>query len=118
MEPIDKIETLLNEWIMEIIPLDLAKKKYIDNLGGEGKPGENTIRVRIYTDRYAYYIVGIDRSKNDGYLGCQVSCRKPYAGENHTRGCDLPDGPFLRRTWKRIKDAIIQHELIELGTSS
>ena len=68
----------------------------------------------FYTYRYRYHMKALDRGHNDGYLGCQVSTRKPRAGEDYNRGRDLPDGPFVYKTWEKIKNAIIRHELVEV----
>ena len=70
--------------------------------------------VYLYTDEYHYQIIAIDREEDDGYLGCQVSSRKPRAGEDWTRGNDLPDGPFNRETWNKILNAMINYELVKL----
>jgi hypothetical protein len=48
-------------------------------------------------------------------MGCVVSCRKPRAGEDWTRGNDLPDGAYCYETWIKIKNAIIKHELVKVA---
>ena len=48
------------------------------------------------------------------YLGCTATSRVWRAGEDWHRGNDLPDGKFCRRIWERIKNAIIQYELVKL----
>ena len=72
------------------------------------------VRCRIYTRDHVYGIIAIDRQKNNGYLGCVVSTRKPRAGEDWTRGNDLPDGPYTYKTWQKIKNAIIAYELVKI----
>ncbi len=52
---------------------------------------------------------------SETYLGCQVSSRKPRAGEDWTRGNDLPDGKFNEETWNEIKNAIISYELVKIA---
>ena len=44
-----------------------------------------------------------------------VDCRKPRAGEDWTRGNDLPDGPYSYETWIKIKNAIIKKELVKIA---
>jgi hypothetical protein len=72
------------------------------------------IRFRIYTRDNIYSIGARFRKNGKDYLGCTVSKRKPRAGEDWTRGNDLPDGSFNRQTWERIKDSIIQYELVKI----
>lgn len=72
------------------------------------------VRCRIYTRDHVYGLIAIDRQKNEGYLGCVVSTRKPRAGEDWTRGNDLPDGPYTYGTWQKIKNAIIAYELVKI----
>jgi hypothetical protein len=109
---------LLKQWFKEIIRGDRIET-FIEegDKSGTGHGGgkwDITERYHLYTDRYKYSISAKDRSKDDGYLGCVVSARKPRAGEDWTRGNDLPDGPFTRKTWEKIKNAIIKYELVEL----
>jgi hypothetical protein len=77
------------------------------------------LRFTFYTDRHKYYIrVGDSSSgKPCGYLGCVADTRKPRAGENHTRGNDLADGPFTQETWNRIKDDILSYEFVKIAKS-
>ena len=71
------------------------------------------VSFRIYTRDNVYGIGATFRKNGKDYLGCTVSKRKPRAGEDWTRGNDLPDGKFSRETWERIKDSIIQYELVK-----
>lgn len=119
-----KIVTLM-EWFKEITRYPHDTHKFVqiserEGIGNPTDPNENYERivVYIYTDSHCYSIVAIDKANDDGYLGCQASTRKPRAGEDWVRGNDLPDGPFTRDTWEKIKDAIIGYELIELSISS
>ena len=79
---------------------------------------------KIYTHNYKYQIKAHvtkmippreDIHNKRFYLGCQVSTRMPRAGEDWTRGNDLPDGPFTRETWESIKGAIIKYELVKIA---
>lgn len=76
---------------------------------------EHKFRFNIYTETHRYRINAYDRSKDEGYLGCTSSTRKPLAGEDHTRGNDLADGPFNRETWEKIKSDIVAYELVKLA---
>lgn len=48
------------------------------------------------------------------YLGCIATSRVARAGETTLRGNDLPDGAFSEDTWRKIKDAILRYELVQL----
>jgi len=76
---------------------------------------EKTIRFRLFTDRYKYAIVGIDRDKSDGYLGCVCVSNRRLPGETWERGSDLADGKFNKTTWGRIIRDIIRNELQKLS---
>ena len=75
------------------------------------------LRVAMFTHNYKYTIVCVNHSTGKTYLGCTVSVRKPRAGEDWNRGSDLPDGMFCRETWERIKNAIVQYELVKIAKS-
>jgi hypothetical protein len=104
---------LLEQWLEELV-YPGKPKDFVQEKEGESKPGLWRRVFYLYTDEYHYQIVAIDRDKDDGYLGCQVSSRKPRAGEDWTRGNDLPDGPFTRDTWNKILNSMISYELIKL----
>ena len=115
----------LMEWLKEITRYPHDTHKFVqiverEGIGNPTDPDENFERVvlYIYTDSHYYSIVAIDKVNDDGYLGCQASTRKPRAGEDWTRGNDLPDGPFNRETWQKIKDGIIAYELVELSINT
>jgi len=103
----------LKEWFDELLR-GYSQDLYIENIGGQGSPEETKYLYNFYTDNYKYYIVALVREDHD-YLGCQVSCRKPYAGENWHRGNDLPDGPFTRETWLRILNGIVRYEMVQIA---
>ncbi|MFW9871753.1 MAG: hypothetical protein ACFFG0_01540 [Candidatus Thorarchaeota archaeon] len=105
----------LNKWLKDLIfPGDV--KNFILELENHSIPGVEVARkVCFYTEEHQYFITAIDRTKDDGYLGCQVNCRKARAGEDWIRGNDLPDGKFTKATWDRIILAIINYELVRLS---
>lgn len=110
----------LKQWVKdEICRYGRFEKfvKVIDEPGVPAKRGDSEHRFtfRIYTETHSYGITAIDRDKDEGYLGCTVSTRKPRAGEDWTRGNDLADGPFTKETWQEIKNDIIAYELIKLA---
>jgi hypothetical protein len=83
-----------------------------------GEKGD-CVRIRLYTETNCYAIVAKDRGDPVGelknaYLGCIASTRKPRAGEDWTRGNDLPDGPFSEETWRKILGAIVGYELVKV----
>lgn len=75
------------------------------------------IVTRFYTENYSYRIVAQRKNrknkdeKNLGYLGCQVSNRKPNTGESWTRGKDLADGTYSEQTWINILCDIVNNEI-------
>jgi len=99
VEDINFKKTFL-EWLGEITfgIKELYYKIRTDN--------KDRFSIYLYTNNYKYCI-----SCTPTYLGCTSSCRKPKAGEDWTRGNDLPDGKFCRLTWKSIKNGIIKYEL-------
>jgi len=111
-----KIEKLKKEWLSEICPNgDIINYTELldDDKGSDKLAYPVRYKFNIYTDTYKYNIYCVD-NKEGGYLGCVMSRRKPNAGEDWTRGRDLPDGKFNRKTWERIKNAIIQIELVKI----
>ena len=105
---------LLIDWLEELVYPGKGEH-FIQNIGIDEPAGDELeIKVRIYTEENQYEILGIDRKEDDGYLGCGVKARKTRAGEDWTRGNDLPDGPFHRDTWNKILNAMINYELVPL----
>lgn len=98
------------KWVKELCPWDKTED-YIHILSEVDNPmyQPHRIRINFFTHDYKYYLVA-----KENYLGCQVSCRKPRAGETWTRGNDLPDGKFSRETWEKIKNAVIRYELVKV----
>jgi len=114
MSSLQKID-LFYEWIRELE----STKEVIDRVYDRETDKGYEAKVCLYTDNHQYAILAVDRGDEDnGYLGCVVSCRKPRAGEDWTRGNDLPDGPLNYQTWGEIKDAIIRYELVEYVDSA
>jgi hypothetical protein len=108
-------QKLLDEWIAKLIfpgnVKDFIQVKSSFRVGD----GEEYKEFSFYTEDNKYSIIAIDREKDDGYLGCGVSCRKVRAGEDWIRGNDLPDGPFIEQTWNTIIYAIVNYELVKLS---
>ena len=85
---------------------------------------DKTLYLKLFTKDHSYRISArlpdCEKLGNgkmisvDGYLGCQGQIRKPRAGEDWTRGNDLPDGPYTKETWDKIIYAIIAYELVKV----
>lgn len=110
----------LYSWLYEIIPWGQEGnigERYIQFSGEENDGSGPMIKVCLYTKEH-YYPIHARRATDDnaGYLGAYVQNRKPRAGEDWTRGNDLPDGPYTKQTWEKIKDAIIKYELVRLAS--
>ena len=73
-----------------------------------------SFRVRLYTETHKYSIVAhpVSESRENGYLGCIATTRKPRAGETWNRGNDLADGPLSAQTWNAILADIVAYELV------
>jgi hypothetical protein len=107
----------LKEWFKELGRfIHPSKFLLVENYEGEGGNGyEQRLKVTLFTDRHQYHIKAIDRSKDEGYLGCIARRRKSRAGEDWLRGSDLADGKFVRRTWDKIKNDMLAYELVPLA---
>lgn len=109
---------MLDQWLKNLVRRSRVEL-FIKVTCEEGEGGEKgySIRKRIhfYTNDYVYSITAHDRSKDEGYLGCTASTRKPRAGEDWTRGNDLADGKFNEETWHKILADIIWYEIVELA---
>jgi len=101
-------------WLKEIVH---DKECYVQYKNEEDKEVSDSFREQfyIYTHDNKYKITVAWRKGNNGYLGCVVSCRKPRAGEDWTRGNDLPDGPYSYETWQKIKNGILKYELVKVA---
>ena len=102
------------DWLKEIVPHE-NEECYVKNREEESSPDRFRERFYIYTRDHVYAITVAWKEGNKGYMGCVVSCRKPRAGEDWTRGNDLPDGPYSYETWIKIKNAIIKKELVKVA---
>lgn len=94
--------------------------EFIHPIEGENSPDGWSESNMIYTHDYAYEITAKYNTPTMGhsYLGCQMLCRKARAGEDWSRGRDLPDGPLCQETWDKIKNAIINNELVKVAVKS
>ena len=74
-------------------------------------------RWLLYTNEHCYSLVVCfdEPTIEENYFGCTVTTRRPRAGEDWTRGNDLPDGRLTLETWQYIKNAIIRYELENLS---
>ena len=112
----------VKQWISELLPHGRAYERYVQVIKDEGEGNMDGVYkhefiAHIFTkSRHYYHIVAKDENDNTGYLGCQAGTSYHLAGEDHTRGNDLPDGPLSEETWNKIVCAIIAYELRELGT--
>jgi len=106
----DELRAQLLEWLGELKTwYPSSKQKWEDYIDGEESwPGGYRIHITLYTNDHQYRI----SATTDGYLGCMVDTRKPRAGEMWTRGNDLPDGKFCRKTWDAIIRKIVGYELV------
>jgi len=109
-----KIEEL-KKWLASIIyPGNLQDFVMLQEI--QNDENTKTLKSTFYTENHQYFIVGVDKINEDGYLGCQVTCRKTRAGEDWFRGNDLPDGKFNKQTWDLILQSIICYEIVILST--
>lgn len=108
----------LKQWVKDICRYGRVKdfvKILEDKREEKEKRNEDRLTFNIYTETHRYRITALDRSKDEGYLGCTASTRKPRTGEDWTRGNDLPDGEFTKETWEHIKNGILAYELVKLA---
>lgn len=101
----------LSKWLKELGRF----RKFEDYIYiSDYKKGE--IRLKIFTREHYYPIVAKlpTKERPDGYLGTYGQCRKPRAGEEWTRGNDLPDGAYSKKTWDSFKDCLIAYELVKV----
>jgi len=114
----DDLEMMVENWFNEITFGDRKNiNSYIRKTSEvEGSPEKTEIRIKFifYTNDHQYTISAVERFPGKSYLGCVSNCRKSKAGEDWTRGSDLPDGLLNNETWNRIKNAIIRNELVRL----
>lgn len=94
--------------------LECKADKFI--LINEYCPSTAKINFSIYTDRYEYKFVAIKpgKERENGYLACGLSGRKPRAGEDFTGGRDLADGSYSFETFQKIMFDIVNFELVKM----
>jgi len=116
-----KIEDF-DKWLKELVyPKEVEDFIEVIYDGGQSQDdGTYEIKkeVGFYTDNHKYFIVAVEKEMKKGYIRCVVNARKSRAGETWTRGNDLADGPFTRKTLERIKNRIIAYELVKLSVKS
>jgi len=96
----------------------LTNKVQIVEDGPEEDSGARRVRLNLFTQTHRYAICVINEcTKARSYLGCISYCRAPYAGEDNIRSSDLADGKLSRQTWARIKNDILCHELVNMGSA-
>lgn len=113
----EMIVKLKSEWLPKLCPfgkIDMYVDEDVKSDTESSADEERRYTCRLYTNDYQYRLYAVERIKDNGYLGCTMSTRKPRAGEDWTRGSDLPDGPFTEETWNRIVCAIVANELVPL----
>jgi len=105
----------LKDWLKEV-----SRYGKVENFVfiSDYKKGE--ISLKIFTKDHYYPIVAIlpTTEKPNGYFGTFGHCRKPRAGEDWTRGNDLPDGSYSKETWDAFKDKLISYELVKVVRNS
>ncbi len=119
-QPKFKIETLkefpeLYDWLKE-----LGRFRKLEDYIYISDHKKDEIRLKIFTKEHSYMIVVQLPSEENpkGYLGTYSQCRKPRAGEEWTRGNDLPDGIYSKETWNNFKNCLIAHELVKVVRNS
>lgn len=123
-----ELRTTLNEWLDELKTWSpgsdqswddyiLTDEDWARYVGGKKTDyGRNGVHLNMifWTTEHCYHISATAPSgtKPTGYLGAYVHCRRQRAGENWTRGSDLPDGPFSKEMWETILKSIIGYEIV------
>lgn len=106
---------MLDQWLKELIYPGNVFDFFLED-SGQGEPGRTERKFSFYTEEHQYFITAVDYPNNEkGYLGCTVTTRKSRPGEGWFRGNELPDGPFTRKTWDLIINAIVSYELVKLS---
>jgi hypothetical protein len=81
--------------------------KFFNSKKHEFITGDDWVRLKLYTKEHYFSIV----ATATGYLGCTMSNRYQFDGEDWLRGCDLADGKLNLETARRIMLDIISYEL-------
>lgn len=122
-----ELRTTLTEWLSELEPwrgipeqgpenyilTDAEYGRYLgphsDRKDWELRAG--VLHVMLFTERNHFHIAATLCEDRPAYLGCIAHTRYFRPGEKWTRGNDLPDGEFSRKTWDAIVNAILRYEL-------
>ena len=126
MSPQEMLETLRG-WLSEIAkdftiietPLSVLGRKLSKGKGWEIRDdippsdGMAHYSAQIFTATNIYRI-SANFGEGGSYLGCTTTSRMPRAGEDWSRGNDLPDGEFCRETWDAISRAILRYETVDI----
>ena len=112
MKNLAELRKQLIEWMILYVYdwSPATKQKWEDYITDD--PDNNRFRMLIYTDKNSYSISVHYSEDGKHYLGCIASARKPRAGEDWTRGNDLPDGDFSIETFNKIMLKIVGYEMI------
>ncbi len=104
---LDEMKNQLIEWVHDLGYRGASyKEKFCMHVTND------RILLNLYTSEHRYCITAHPGTKT--YLGCILDVRKARPGELHTRGADLPDGPFNEKTWLAIVKRIVGMELVPL----
>lgn len=107
----------LHEWLMPFGRYGsdfFTYKKILD----DDSPTSFRYRIRLYSQT-SYYTIVVhprDGEKELWYLGGFANARAPRAGEEHTRGNDIPDGKYTKETFDDIIQSILSLELVQIGS--
>jgi hypothetical protein len=113
-ELIEKFHAPLYKWFQKF-----ERVYTLDSMINAEVDGKH-LKVTLFTNDRSYHITArIEDKKHVGgksYLGCVMSNRKAFAGEDHTRGSDLPDGDLSEKTFDSIMFSILSNEFKLLGS--
>jgi len=103
-------------WLKGIVKYGNVDSQVLIFHKNQQNDNKNRFSCRLYTDNNIYSISGYAPTENkpNGYLGCIASRRKPRVGEDWTRGNDLPDGSYSKKTFDAIVRRIVAYELKSL----
>ena len=106
------------KWVEVIGFNSIYHKIHLEEDGQEEDTGARRVRLNLYTHNHRYAISAVQaKGKHPSYLGCISYNRSPHAGEKHIRSADLHDGRLTKETWNYIKDDILSHELVSIGSA-
>ncbi len=103
----------LESWIKDIEHFG-SRNTHIQRVNCDDE-AERYVRFKIYTHTNCYNFAAVEQKKDKkSYLGCIAWSRKPRAGEEHTRGRDMPDGSLSKKTWRKILADIVSYEMVRV----